>query len=125
MGLEELKPLIWIASSHSDLCDLPKDVQSDFGFALYLAQQGKQHRSVKVLQGFGGAGVLEIIENDDGGTYRAVYTIKLAGVVYVLHVFQKKSAKGIRTPKKEIDLIHRRLKDAGDHHRKRQNEKKN
>ena len=106
------KPLEWIGSSHKDLMALPPDVRRLFGYALSLAQVGDQHDAVKVLKGFGGAGVLEVIESDVGGTYRAVYTVKFAEAVFVLHCFQKKSKRGIATPKEDIDLIHARLKVA-------------
>lgn len=87
------------------------------GFALRRAQTGGKHIDAKPLKGFGGAGVLEIVENDDGNTYRAVYTVKFAGVVYVLHAFQKKSTKGIATPQREIDLVKERLRRAEEHYR--------
>ena len=106
------KPLEWIGSSHKDLMALPPDGRRLFGYALSLAQVGDQHDAVKVLKGFGGAGVLEVIESDVGGTYRAVYTVKFAEAVFVLHCFQKKSKRGIATPKEDIDLIHARLKVA-------------
>ena len=83
---------------------------------MYLAQTGSKHPHAKPLKGFGGAGVLEIVENEDGDTYRAVYTVKLAGIVYVLHAFQKKSRQGIATPKQDIDLIQQRLKRAQEHY---------
>ncbi len=89
------------------------------GFALRFAQGGVKPDNVKPLKGFKGAGVLEVIENFDGDAYRAVYTVKFAGVVYVLHCFQKKSTKGIATPKSTIDLIHQRLRAAEAMHRKR------
>ncbi len=85
--------------------------------ALDVAQQGEKHESTKPLQGFGGAGVLEVIDDFDGDTYRAVYTVKFKGVVYVLHAFQKKSKKGIATPKEEIDLVKKRLKAAEEHYK--------
>ena len=106
------KPLEWIGSSHKDLMALPADVRRFFGFALSLAQSGDKHDAAKVLKGFGGAGVLEVVEDNIGGTYRAVYTVKFAGWVYVLHCFQKKSKSGIQTPKKDMDLINTRLKAA-------------
>lgn len=106
------KRLEWIASSYKDLLALPEDVRRFFGFALSLAQAGDQHDAAKVLKGFGGAGVLEVIENDVGGTYRAVYTVKFAEAVFVLHCFQKKSKRGISTPKEDMDIIHARLKIA-------------
>ena len=106
------KPLEWIGSSHKDLMALPPDVRRLFGYALSLAQVGDQHDAAKVLKGFSGAGVLEVIESDVGGTYRAVYTVKFAEALFVLHCFQKKSKRGIATPKEDIDLIHARLKVA-------------
>jgi len=91
---------------------LPQDVRRFFGFALSLAQAGDKHDAAKVLKGFGGAGVLEVAENDAGGTYRAIYTVKFAEAVFVLHCFQKKSRRGIATPKEETDIVHARLKIA-------------
>jgi len=106
------KPLEWIGSSHKDLMALPIEVRRFFGFALSLAQSGDQHDATKVLKGFGGAGVLEVVEDDAGGTYRAVYTVKFAEAVFVLHCFQKKSKRGIATPKEDMDIIRARLKVA-------------
>ena len=106
------KPLEWIGNSHKDLMALPTEVRRFFGFALSLAQAGDRHDAAKVLKGFGGAGVLEVLEDDVGGTYRAVYTVKFAEAVFVLHCFQKKSKRGIATPKEEMDIIHARLKVA-------------
>lgn len=91
---------------------MPSNVIDIFGFALHLAQVGKKHEQTKVLKGFNGAGVLEVVEDYLGNTYRAVYTVKIAHVVYVLHCFQKKSTQGIKTPKHDMDLIHKRLKAA-------------
>lgn len=91
---------------------MPEDIRRFFGFALSLAQAGDKHEAAKVLKGFGGAGVLEVVEDDAGGTYRAVYTVKFAEAVFVLHCFQKKSKHGIATPKPDMDLIHARLKVA-------------
>lgn len=107
---ENLKPVIWIGSSLLDLKEFPLEVQSDLGYALYFAQTNLKHPKAKPLKGFKGASVLEIVEDYDGDTYRAVYTVKLAGVVYVLHVFQKKSKHGIATPRQDIELIEKRLK---------------
>ncbi|MBX9610521.1 MAG: type II toxin-antitoxin system RelE/ParE family toxin [Burkholderiales bacterium] len=109
---EQEKPLIWIGGSKKDLIALPFDVRKFFGHALDFAQRGGMHDAVKPLKGFGGAGVLEIVENDAGGTYRAVYTVKFAETVYVLHCFQKKSKSGIATPKEDMDIIRARLKVA-------------
>lgn len=91
---------------------LPTGVRRLVGYALSLAQVGDQHDAAKVLKGFGGAGVLEVIESDVGGTCRAVYTVKFKEAVFVLHCFQKKSKQGIATPKKDMDIIHARLKVA-------------
>ena len=110
------KPVVWIGSSLEELKEFPEEVQGEMGYALYLAQTGKKHISAKPLKGFGGAGVLEIVTNFDSDTYRAVYTVKLAGVVYVLHAFEKKSKRGIATPKQDIDLIKERLKKAKQHY---------
>ena len=113
MGMENTeKPLEWIASSYKDLLALPIGIRKRFGYALSLAQMGDKDDSVKPLKGFGGAGVLEVIEDDTGGTYRAVYTVKFAEAVFVLHCFQKKSKRGIATPKEDMDIIHARLKVA-------------
>ena len=94
---------------------MPEDVIDVFGFALHLAQMGKKHGQAKPLKGFGGSSVLEVVEDYMGDTYRAVYTVKIADKVYVLHCFQKKSTKGIGTPKPEMDLIRERLKAAQAH----------
>ncbi len=109
---DQEKPLEWIASSHKDLMALPADVRRFFGYALSLAQAGDQHDAAKVLKGFGGAGVLEVVEDDAGGTYRAVYTVKFKEAVFVLHCFQKKSKRGISTPTMDMDIIRARLKVA-------------
>jgi phage-related protein len=114
-----LKPLHWIASSLTDLRHCPDEVQDGVGYALQLAQEGGKHHKAKPLRGFGGAGVLETVEDFDGDTYRAVYTVKFALAVYVLHVFQKKSRSGIATPKGEIDLIKSRLRSAAEHYEQR------
>jgi phage-related protein len=106
------KPLIWMGSSKKDLRALPADVVDVFGYALYVAQTGKRHDNTKVLKGFGGGSVLEVIESHAGNAYRAVYTVRFAAAVVVLHVFQKKSKSGIETPKPDMDLIDARLKKA-------------
>lgn len=106
------KPLIWIGSSKEDLLDLPRKIQREVGYAIYLAQLGLKHTNVKPLTGFGGRGVLEIVEDDAGGTFRAVYTVKFKEAIYVLHAFQKKSKKGRETPKEEMEIIKKRLKMA-------------
>ena len=91
---------------------LPIGIRRVFGFTLYLAQIGGQHESTKVLSGFGGSGVLEVVEDDVGGTFRAVYTVKFPEAVFVLHCFQKKSKRGIATPLQDIEIIRARLKVA-------------
>ncbi len=107
-----VKAVYWVGSSLGDLRGFPKAVREVMGQALYHAQCGSRHLSVKPLKGFGGASVLEVVEDHDKKTYRAVYTVKFRGAVYVLHAFQKKAKKGIRTPKSDIDLIKIRLKAA-------------
>lgn len=104
------KDLVWIGDSRECLRGFPEEVKDVMGFALRVAQKGGKHPSVKPLKGFKGAGVLEIIDNHDGDTYRAVYTVRIKNKVYVLHAFQKKSKKGIQTPLKEIEIIKARLK---------------
>ena len=104
--------LEWIGSSKRDLEALPEEVVHVFGYALYLAQIGQKHEQAKSLRGFGSAGVLEVVEDRRGNTYRAVYTVRHAVRVFVLHVFQKKSKSGIATPKPDLDLIRNRLKVA-------------
>lgn len=114
-----IKPLEWIGSSRRDIRELPEDIQDEFGHALLVAQMGGKHDTAKPLKGFAGAGVLEVVEDYDGNTYRAVYTIRFLDIVYVLHVFQKKSKKGISTPQEEMDKIRIRLKMAEEFHRNR------
>jgi phage-related protein len=116
------RPLTWIASSRRDMRALPKEVRRSFGVALFAVQIGETPPAAKPLRGFGGAGVLELVEDDAGGTYRAVYTVRYATAVYVLHVFQKKSKRGRETPQREIDLIRERLKRAEELHRLRMTE---
>jgi phage-related protein len=106
------KPIKWVGSAKRDLDAMPEGVKDMFGHAIDLAQAGGKHPDAKVLTGFGSAGVLEVIEDDSGDTYRAVYAVKFSGWIYVLHCFQKKSKSGIKTPKEDMDLIHARLKAA-------------
>lgn len=106
------KPVRWVGSSKEDLRDFPEEVRGRVGGALWDAQLGLKAPYAKPLRGFGGAGVLEIVDDFDGDTYRAVYTVRFAGAVYVLHAFKKKSRRGIATPKTELDLIERRFKRA-------------
>jgi phage-related protein len=113
---EQPNPLFWVGSSKKDLKGFPLAVRRTMGFALFQAQAGGKHVDAKPLKGFGGAGVLEVVEDHQGSTFRSVYTVKFAGAVYVLHAFQKKSKKGVKTPKAELDLIRRRLKAAEEHY---------
>ncbi|CAN5136748.1 type II toxin-antitoxin system RelE/ParE family toxin [soil metagenome] len=106
------KPLIWIASSKKDLKSFPEEVQKIMGYGLLDAQEGGKHKNAKPLLGFGGADIIEIVDEDASGTYRTVYTVRFKDMVFVLHAFQKKSKQGIKTPKLEIDLLKNRLKQA-------------
>jgi phage-related protein len=107
-----IKPLLWIGSSRKDLREFPDPVQDHIGYALYVAQLGGRHRDAKTLTGFGGAGVLEIVKDYRGDTFRAVYTLRYAAAVYVLHAFQKKSKTGRETPRREMELVQQRLHQA-------------
>lgn len=115
------RPLVWLGSSRRDLRTFPREVRREMGVALYAAQMGVTDPAAKPLKGFGGAAVLEIVAEDRGGTWRAVYTVRYAEAVYVLHTFQKKSRRGIATPRQDLDLIKQRLAEAGRLHRERQN----
>lgn len=107
-----IKPVRWVGSSKDDLSSFPEDVRRRIGGALWEAQIGRKARYAKPLRGLGDAGVLEIVDDFDGDTFRAIYTVRLALAVYVLHAFQKKSTRGITTPKRELDLIAQRLRRA-------------
>lgn len=111
-----LKPVRWVGSSLDDLREFPDEVQGDIGHAILIAQQGGKHESVKPLKGYRGAGVLEVVDSFDGNAYRAVYTVKFADAIYVLHAFQKKSKRGAATDKQDIELVNARLKQAEEHH---------
>ena len=115
------KPVIWMGDSREVLRDFPALVQDEVGFALYQAQVGSKHAGAKPLKGLG-SGVLEVLSDHRGDTFRAVYTVRFAETVYVLHAFQKKSTKGIATPARELDLVRARLKQAEALHRKRENQ---
>ena len=110
------KPVVWMGSSRDDLRGFPSDVRCVMAFAILLAQLGDKHPDAKPLKGFGHAGVLEIVDDFDGDTYRAIYTVRLEGIVYMLHAFQKKSKKGIATSRSDVELIKSRLKAAEAHH---------
>ncbi|HMF50117.1 MAG TPA: type II toxin-antitoxin system RelE/ParE family toxin [Candidatus Saccharimonadales bacterium] len=118
---DQLKAVVWVGSSRRDLKTFPKHVRFDIGQALYTAQMGETDPAAKPLKGFGGARVMEITDRHDTNTYRAVYTVQFADVVYVLHAFQKKSKSGIATPQKDIELIRRRLAEAQRLNRQRSN----
>lgn len=104
--------LVFVASCQRDLEKFPLPVRGIMAVALDWARQGSMHPDVKVLQGFGGAGVLEVRERDSRAAYRLIYTTKFAGAVYALHAFKKKSSRGIATPKREMDKVRARLKEA-------------
>lgn len=110
-----LKPVVWMGDSLAALREFPRAVREEIGYALYLAQTGGKHMRAKPMKGFG-AGVLEAVADHHGNTYRAVYTVRLAGRVYVLHVFKKKSRKGVATPQSELELARQRLKRAVELH---------
>ena len=111
-----VKPLEWTGSSKADLVGFPETVRKEMGHSLHLAQSGEKPGNAKPLQGFGGAGVLELVVNHDGDAYRGVYTVKFTRAVYVLYCFKKKSKKGGATPRPEIDLVKQRLKVAAEHY---------
>ena len=107
-----LKPLIWVGASRKSLREFPEPVQDHMGYALYVAQRGGKHRDTKTMSGFGGAGVLEVVSDFRGDTFRAVYTVRYAEALYVLHAFQKKSKTGHETPRRDIELVQQRLREA-------------
>lgn len=108
----DLKTILWIPAAKKDLETLPKPIMRSFGYALYQAQAGGYPDIAKVLKGFGSAEIIELRENGLGGTYRIVYTVRFKEAIIVLHAFQKKSTKGIKTSKQDVDLIYARLKQA-------------
>ena len=116
----ELKPVRWMGTSLRDLRAFPREVRIDIGHALFTAQEGKTDPAAKPLKGFGGASVFEIVATHQGNTWRGVYTVRFHDAIYVLHVFQKKSTKGIATPVRQIELIKRRLAEAEQDHEERQ-----
>src|SRR6266705_2691591 len=109
---ERIGTVVWVGSSRRDVRGFPREVRRDIGQSLYAAQQGETDPSAKALRGFGGGSVIEIVARHRGDTWRAVYTVRFADAIYVLHAFQKKSKRGIATPKKEMDLIRQRLSEA-------------
>lgn len=119
MAKSTTKELVWIGSSLKDVRKFPDEVRQVMGYALYLSQREEKHPDAKPLKGFHGAGELEMVDDFDGNTYRTVYSVRFKEVVYVLHAFQKKSKRGISTPKKELDLVTERLKAARQHYKER------
>ncbi len=117
------RPVTWVGGSRKDLCALPEEVRQFFGHAIHMAQHGLRHAAAKPMQGFGSAGVLEVVERDESGTYRAVYTVLFPEAVFVLHCFQKKSMQGIATPREDMDLIRTRLKAVETRIKEQRNEK--
>jgi len=113
-----IQPLEWVGGAKKEFLKLPKSVLKDFGRGLLLAQQGQKAAFARPLKGFGGAGVLELRGNEDGETYRAVYTVQFGGTVYVLAALHKKSKSGIDLPQHEKDLLQERLKQAREMHRR-------
>ncbi len=107
-----MKPLVWIGSAREDLLEFSRNVVREIGHALFVAQRGEKHANAKPLKGFGGHGILEIVDDYDGKAYWAVYTVRFADIIYVLHAFNKKAKKGIATPTHEIDKIKARLNRA-------------
>jgi phage-related protein len=103
------KPIHWVGSAKQDLLSLPRPVVADIGYILGAVQQGVTPSNCKPWRGEG-AGVFEVVEDFQGNTFRAVYTVRFAAAIYVLHCFQKKSPSGIRTARADIDTVHRRLK---------------
>jgi phage-related protein len=114
-----VRDVVWVGSTLDDVRSFPDEVKHVIGYALHLAQAGEKHPAAKPLKGFGGAGVLEVVDDFDGDTYRAVYTVIFSTAVYALHAFQKKAKRGAETPKKDLDLIRQRLKRAEQLHQQR------
>jgi phage-related protein len=111
------KECFFLGSARRDIQVMPEDVRQHFGHAIHRVQCGDEPPDAKALTGFGGRSVLEIVKDYDSNTYRAVYTVRFAEALYVLHVFQKKSKKAAETPKHDIDLVKQRMRDAEEHYR--------
>ena len=111
LGSRREKPLHWVASAKKDYQAFPEEVQNEMGYALGLAQLGAKHPNAKPWKG-DGPGVFEVVEDHRGDTFRAIYTVRFAEVIYVLHAFQKKSKSEIKTPQEDVKLIGERLKRA-------------
>ena len=114
-----MKSLVWLGSSRRDFSDFPDEVKSEMGYALFQAEAGGRHRKAKTFKGAGDAGVIEIVDDYRGDTFRTIYTVRFASALYVLHAFQKKSKKGKETPKSDLHLIEQRLRDAERLHKER------
>lgn len=112
MAVSIMRTVLWISAAKRDLMDMPETVITNVGYALYQAQLGIHPDIAKPLKGFGNASVIELVANNDNSTFRVVYTVRFTDAIIVVHAFQKKSKKGITTPKQEIDLLHDRLKRA-------------
>lgn len=123
MSDEPVRPVAWVGSSKRDFRAFPDDVQDAMSFALYQSQIGAWHTAMKVMKGFSGGGIVELVESYEGNAYRAVFTVRFEESVYVLHAFHKKSKSGIKTPAQDIAMIKSRLKLAEDHHRQHQTPK--
>jgi phage-related protein len=120
-----IKPVVWIAASKKDFLKFPPETVRDVGYALYQAQCGEKPPNAKPLKGFGGASVMEVVENQDGDAYRAVYTVRFEDAIYILHCFQKKSKSGAAMPQQDIELVKNRLRMAEEEHKRwLQNQKK-
>jgi phage-related protein len=113
------KSVHFVGTSRKDLKALPKGARAVFGFAILLAENGMKHPDAKPMAGFGGAGVLEVVEDLDGDAYRAVYTVQFGSTVYVLHAFKKKSKVGSKTPPRDMELILKRFKEAEEHYKQK------
>ncbi len=118
---EEGRPVKWLGSTRKDVRSFPRPVRRDIGMALYAAQHDELDPAARPMKGFGGSSVVEIVSDFRGDTWRAVYTVRFAEAVYVLHAFQKKSKRGIATPRQDVDLTQRRLAEAERLHHERQN----
>ena len=117
MDAPSRKPVVWVSSCRDDLARFPAVARRALGYALNVAQLGGKHPDAVPLKGFGGAGVLEAVEDFDGSTYRLMYTVRLGDRIYALHAFQKKSKRGIETPQHEMALVRQRYRQAQEMHR--------
>lgn len=114
-----MKSLVWVGSSRKDFNGFPVEVKSEMGYALFQAQMGGRYRKAKIFKGAGDAGIVEVVDDFRGDTFRTIYTVRFESAVYVLHAFQKKSKQGIATPKGDLNLIEQRLKEAQQLHKEK------